>query len=124
MKPKTIRIIYWITTGLLALFILPGIFFLTQPFAIEGTRHLGIPYWFHLELGIGKFIGGFLLVLPMIPKRVKEWAYVAFGIDVLSATIGHLSVDGLVPDSFEPLLFFAILVASYVFYHKLPPRAG
>lgn len=123
MKPKTIKIIYWTTTGLLALFILPGIFFLTQPFAIEGTQHLGIPYWFHIELGIGKFVGGFILILPMIPKRVKEWAYVAFGIDMISATIGHVAVDGAIPMSFEPLIFFAILLVSYVFYHKLHPVA-
>jgi hypothetical protein len=44
MKPKTTKIIYWISTGLLALFILPGIFFLNSPMAIEGTQHLGIPH--------------------------------------------------------------------------------
>ena len=119
MKLKTIKLIYWISTGILALFILPGIFFLTQPFAIEGTQHLGIPYWFHIELGIGKFIGGLILILPMLPKRVKEWAYVAFGIDVISATIGHVAVDGPMPMSFEPLIFFAILLVSYIYFHKL-----
>ncbi len=124
MKPKTIKIIYWTTTGLLTLFILPGIFFLTQPFAIEGTKHIGMPYWFHLELGIAKFIGGFILILPMIPKRIKEWAYVAFGIDVLSATIGHLAVDGFIIGSFEPLIFFALLIVSYIFYHKLKQTAA
>ncbi|HLK27478.1 MAG TPA: DoxX family protein [Puia sp.] len=119
MSQKTTKIIYWTTTGLLALFILPGIFFLTSPFAIEGTKHLGIPYWFHMELGIGKFIGGLILILPFFSKRIKEWAYVALGIDALSATIGHLSVDGFVLMSFEPLLIFAILLISYITYHKL-----
>jgi hypothetical protein len=116
---KTTKIVYWISTGLLALFILPGIFFLTKPFAIEGTKHLGIPYWFHIELGIGKFIGGLILILPLIPKRVKEWAYVALGIDAISATIGHICVDGVIPMSFEPLLVFAILLVSYITFHKL-----
>lgn len=116
---KTEKIIYWITTGLLALFVLPGIFFLNSPMAIEGTKHLGMPYWFHIELGIGKFIGGLILILPMLPKRIKEWAYVAFGIDSLSATIGLLSVDGLKPMSFAPLIFFVLLVTSYIYFHKL-----
>ncbi len=119
MNQKTTKIIYWATTGLLALFILPGIFFLNKPFAIEGTQHLEMPYWFHLELGIGKFIGGLILILPFFPKRIKEWAYVALGIDVLSATIGHLSVDGFVLMSFEPLLIFVVLLISYITYHKL-----
>src|ERR1700733_7745355 len=102
MTLKTTKIVYWITTGLLALFILPGIFFLNKEFAIEGTKHLGMPYWFHLELGIAKFIGGLILILPMVPMRLKEWAYVGFGIDAISATIGHLAVDGVVAGSFEP----------------------
>ena len=122
MNTKTNKIVYWITTGLLALFILPGIFFLNSQFAIEGTKHLGIPYWFHMELGIAKFIGGFILILPMIPARIKEWAYVAFGIDFLSATIGHVAVDGFLLTSFEPLIFFVILVISYTSYHKIKNR--
>ena len=119
MKTKTTKIVYWVTTGLLALFILPGIFFLTTPFAIEGTKHIGIPYWFHMELGIAKFIGGLILILPMIPMRIKEWAYVAFGIDFISATIGHLAVDGFIISSFEPLIVLALLVISYICYHKI-----
>jgi hypothetical protein len=119
MSPKTTKIVYWISTGLLALFILPGIFFLNSQMAIDGTKHLGLPYWFHMELGIAKFIGGLILILPIFPGRIKEWAYVGFGIDVLSATIAHLSVDGFLIASFEPLVFFAILLVSYSCYHKM-----
>ena len=118
-KLKRDKIIYWISTGLLALFILPGIFFLNSPIAIEGIKHLGMPYWFHVELGIGKFIGGLILILPMVPPRIKEWAYVAFGIDVISATIGHIAVDGFIVSSLEPLVFLLVLVVSYVYYHKI-----
>jgi hypothetical protein len=118
-KLKRDKIIYWISTGILALFILPGIFFLNSSMAIEGTKHLGMPYWFHVELGIGKFIGGLILILPMVPLRIKEWAYVAFGIDIISATIGHLAVDGFTLGSLEPLIFLLVLVVSYVYYHKI-----
>lgn len=124
MKSKSTKIIYWISTGLLALLVLPGIFFLNTPMAIEGIRHLGMPLWFHEELGIGKFIGGLILILPMIPARIKEWAYVGFGIDIISATIGHLSVDGPVPMSFEPLIGFAILLVSYIYFHKMTDRSA
>ncbi|MDQ2719961.1 MAG: DoxX family protein [Bacteroidota bacterium] len=119
MKPKTIKIIYWISTGLIALFVLPGIFFLNSTMALEGTRHLGMPHWFHMELGIGKFIGALILIIPMIPSRIKEWAYVAFGIDSISASIGLFAVDGALPSSFEPIIFFVILVTSYICFHKI-----
>jgi hypothetical protein len=116
---KFITIVYWISTGLLALFILPGIFFINSPMAQEGTKHLGLPNWFRLELGIGSFIGGLIILLPFVGKRFKEWAYVALGIVYLSAFIAHLEIDGLIPMSFTPLVTFAFLLISYLTYHKL-----
>jgi hypothetical protein len=58
-------------------------------------------------------------VLPFIPQRLKEWAYVALGVDMLSAVIGLLSVDGFAPKSLSPLLAFGILLGSYICYHKM-----
>ncbi len=115
---KTYRIIYWISTGLLALFLLSGAFFMNSQMAIEGTRHLGLPEWFRWELNIGHLIAGILLITP-VGKRIKEWNYVALGIDYISALIAHLAIDGPVPVSFSPLVTMALLVVSYVYYHKL-----
>lgn len=119
MTLKTTKIIYWISTGLLALFILPGVFFFNSPMAIEGTRHLGLPEWFRYEVSIGQPIGLIILILPFIGMRLKEWAYVAIGIVYISALIAHLSVDGFIASSFAPLITFAILLVSYISYHKL-----
>jgi hypothetical protein len=116
---KKYKITYWITTGLLALFILPGIFFLNKPFAIEGTAKLGLPLWLHYEVGIAQFIGGLILILPWLGKRLKEWAYVGMGIVYLTATIAHLSVEGILPMSFSPLINFALLLVSYICFHKI-----
>lgn len=116
---KTTKIIFWSLTGFIALFTTSGLFFIHTPQAIEGSKHLGLPLWFHAEITIGKFIGGLILVLPFISQRVKEWAYVALGIDMLSAVIGLISVDGLAPKSFSPLLAFGILLGSYICYHKM-----
>jgi hypothetical protein len=116
---KFIKIVYWISTGLLALFILPGIFFINSPMAQEGTKHLGLPNWFRIELGIGSFIGGLIILLPFVGKRFKEWAYVALGIVYISAFIAHLEIDGLIPMSFTPLVTFTFLLISYLSYHKL-----
>lgn len=121
---KTTKIIYWVTTGLLALFILPGIFYVGSEMALQGTSHLGLPLWFHWELSIGKFIGGVILILPFFPARIKEWAYVAFGIDFISATIALISVDGVSGMSLFPLVTLALLIASYITYHKLWVNKG
>ncbi|MBB5634520.1 hypothetical protein HDF26_002812 [Pedobacter cryoconitis] len=124
MNLKSIKIIYWITTVLLALFILPGIFFMNSPMALEGTQHLGLPHWFHEEVSIGSFIGGLILILPKLPPRLKEWAYVALGIVYISAFIAHLSVDGVIPMSFMPVVVFIVLLISYLCYHKLLKHAN
>jgi TM2 domain-containing membrane protein YozV len=119
MQPtKKNKIIYWITTGLLALFIIPGIFFLNSEMALEGTKHMGMPMWFHWELGIAKFIGGVLLILPFTPLRLKEWTYVAFGIDFISAIIGNAAVDGVTPMLLSPVIMTIVLIISYVTWHK------
>lgn len=115
---KKNKIIYWISTGLIALFELSGAFFMNSEMAIAGTRHLGLPDWFRWEVSIGHLIGGILLVIP-VNKRIKEWTYVAFGIDFISAFIAYASTDGFVPNTFSPLVTLAILIVSYVYYHKI-----
>ena len=115
---KKNKIIYWISTGLVALFELSGAFFINSEMAKEGMRHLGLPEWFRWELSIGHIIGGILLVVP-VNKRIKEWVYVAFGIDFISATIAYLSIDGFGMNALSPVIMFGILVVSYIYYHKI-----
>ena len=115
---KGVKLTYWIATGLLALFILSGSFFMNSAIAIEGMRHLGLPEWFRWELNIGHVVGGLFLILP-VGSRLKEWTYVALGIDYVSALIAHLSIDGFVISSFQSLVTMALLVVSYICYHKL-----
>ncbi|MEO8821118.1 MAG: DoxX family protein, partial [Ginsengibacter sp.] len=94
-KQKRNKIIYWISTGLIALFELSGAFFMNSQMAIDGMHHLQLPDWFRWEVSIGHIIGGILLIVP-VNKRIKEWVYVAFGIDFISAFIAYLSIDGWV----------------------------
>lgn len=116
---KRTKITYWISTLLLGLFIIPGIFFAGSKMALEGTAHLGLPLWFHWELSIAKFIGGIILVLPFFPKLLKEWVYVAFGIDFISAFIAIVAVDGASGMWYSPVICFVVLIISYLSYHKL-----
>lgn len=115
---KKYKIIYWISTGLIALFELSGAFFINSQVAIDGMHHLQLPDWFRWELSIGHLIGGILLIVP-INMRIKEWVYVAFGIDFISALIAYLSIDGITGNAFSPLIMLGILIVSYIHYHKL-----
>jgi hypothetical protein len=117
---KTNKIIYWVSTGFIFLFdtVMPA---LTShlPLAVESIKHLGYPDYFRIQLTIFKVIGGLLLVTPKVPARFKEWAYVGFAINFLSASIAHLMVDGFGFFMIMPLIILGILMLSYVSYHKL-----
>ncbi len=117
---KSAKIIYWIATGIVFLLdsVMPAFTFNTE-LAKQGISHLGYPDYFRIELSIGKIIGGLLLFIPMIPARFKEWAYVGFGLDFISAFIGHVVVDGFNGQAVFPLVMLIILVVSYIYFHKL-----
>ncbi|MFM6976130.1 MAG: DoxX family protein [Sphingobacteriaceae bacterium] len=116
---KKEKIIYWTTTLLVCLLgAAPAITYFTMPQAVEGFKHVGFPDYFRIELGVGKLVGMLILLIPAVSARVKEWAYVGFGITYISAFIAHLAVDGIA-NTWGPVLAFTLLLASYIYFHKL-----
>ena len=113
-------IIYWISTGFIALLegVMPA-FTSQSEMAKEGIRHLGYPEYFGNVLVVFKILGVLALVLPQIPKRVKEWAYAGFAFDFLFAAISHGIVDGLFGQTYFPIIVLGVLIISYMYYHKL-----
>ena len=59
-------------------------------------------------------MGVLVLVIPELPKKIKEWAYEGFTIDFIFATISHGAVDGVDGQTFFPLVVEGILAVSYV----------
>ncbi|MXV14558.1 DoxX family protein [Hufsiella ginkgonis] len=115
---KTIKITYWATTGIVALMMLFSAYaYLTNPDMAAAFQHLGFPQYFRVELAIGKLIGAVLLLAP-VPPRVKEWVYAAFGINFISAVIAHTASGDPGSAKVMPLVLLALLVTSYVMYHK------
>lgn len=117
---KTTKILFWTATILIALFegVMPALTSQTE-MAKEGISHLGYPEYFGNALVIFKILGVIALVVPKIPKRLKEWAYAGFVFDFLFASISHFVVDGVTFQSFFPLIILGILMVSYTSYHKL-----
>lgn len=117
---KYLKISYWITTTLFFLFdSVMTAFTFNTPLAKEGISHLGYPDYFRIELSVFKIIGGVLLILPMVKPKYKEWAYVGFGISIVSAITAHWVVDGLGMEVGYALIILIILLISYYSYHKL-----
>ena len=111
MRGKTIT--YWISTIFVVciMAVSGGLAILHASPFMRALAHLGYPPYFSNLLGVGKLVGIFVLLLPGLP-RMKEWAYVAFAITLLSACCSHFSSgDGLL--ALDPLVTFGALVASY-----------
>ena len=117
---KTNKIIFWTATIIIFLFegVMPAFTSQTE-LAKEGIRHLGYPEYFGNALVIFKILGALILVIPQLPNRIKEWAYAGFTFDFLFASISHLAVDGFDFQTILPLILLAILMVSYIYFHKL-----
>ncbi len=87
--------------------------------AKEGIKHLGYPSYFGNALVVFKVFGVLALIIPQVPKRLKEWAYAGFVFDFLFAAISHGAVDGISGQTLFPLVVLIILMVSYFYYHKL-----
>lgn len=121
---KTIKkqtTIFWITTGVIFLF--EGVltaFTANTEMAKASFISLGYPEYFGTMLNVFKVLGALALIIPKVPNRIKEWAYVGFGIDFIAAVISKLVVDkGFTIDLLFPIIAFAILAMSYISFHKI-----
>jgi hypothetical protein len=87
--------------------------------AKEGIRHLGYPDYFGVMLTVFKVLGALALIIPMVPKRVKEWAYAGFAIDFIAAFVSTVAVDGFSGGALLPVFAFVVLIVSYVGYSRM-----
>ena len=117
---KKEKIIFWTATTIIALFegVMPALTSQTE-LGKEGIRHLGYPAYFGNALVVFKVLGVLAIMIPQVPKRVKEWAYAGFAFDFIFATISHGAVDGINLQTFLPLVVFGSLALSYIYYHKI-----
>ena len=88
---------FWISTVIFAIqMAFTAYAQLRVPQVAEAFTHLGFPSYFRIELSWIKLAGVIVLLLPMVPSRLKEWAYAGFAITLVSALIAHLAVgDGI-----------------------------
>jgi hypothetical protein len=107
---KKYQITFWVTVIIIFLFegVLSGLTSQTE-FARQGIT----------LLAVFKVLGSLALVIPMVPRRVKEWAYAGFGIDFISAFVSLWVVDGLNFMLLLPLTFIIILIISYISFNKI-----
>jgi DoxX-like family len=116
---KRDKIVYWISTGIVALMgFTAGVMYFNSPVIAKEFGNLGFPDYFRIELGTAKLIGAIILFFPIFPYQIKEWAYAGFTIVFISASIAHISVEGL-PAVINPVISLSLLVISYLYFNKI-----
>jgi hypothetical protein len=120
MSTKNAKIIFWISTVIIALLegVMPALTSQSE-MAKEGISHLGYPEYFGNALVICKISGVIALIIPQIPKCVKEWAYAGFTFNFIFAGLSHGMVDGVDAHLFFPIIALGILATSYFSFHKM-----
>lgn len=90
---KRNKIIYWVTTSLLALGMLQsGIFAVLRTKEwVDLVTGLGYPVYFLTILGIWKILGVIAILIPRF-KLLKEWAYAGFFFAMTGALVSHLAI--------------------------------
>ena len=118
--PKSTIMLFWIFTALFCLEMCFTAYYELLPQGAQAFTRLGFTNsYFRLELSLAKLVGAVMLLVPMVPARLKEWAYAGFAINLVSAIIAHLSISDR-PLAFVPsTLTSVLLAASYFFSRRL-----
>jgi DoxX-like protein len=105
---------FWATTILgPTSFVIGGVMGLMGgPEVVASTSHLGYPLYFVTILGTWKLLGAIAITAPGLP-RVKEWAYAGFVFDLTAAAVSHAAVGDGAVDIIGPLVFLALVLASW-----------
>lgn len=116
---KRSKIIYWISTGLLALAMLnSGTIRLLKIKAalydVTAMTHLGYPIYFLTILATWKLLGVIALLIPKFPL-LKEWAYAGFFFTLSGAAISHIAVGDTASEWTISLFLLSMTVVSWYF---------
>jgi uncharacterized membrane protein YphA (DoxX/SURF4 family) len=110
---KNKQIVFWTITILIsAFFILSGYMEITKnPATYPKTLRMGYPPYFITLLGVAKLIGSAVFLVPMF-RRLREWVFAAFTIDVIFAFASGYSIQSY-GDCLKAVVVFIILMFAY-----------
>lgn len=110
---KNKKIIFWTNTILIsAFFILSGYMEVTKnPATYPKTIRMGYPPYFITLLGVAKLIGSAVFLVPM-SRRLREWVFAAFTIDVIFAFASGYTIQSY-GDCMKAVVVFIVLMFTY-----------
>lgn len=124
MSEKTTKIVFWVSTGILALmFASSGImYFAMHEMVIDEFTTLGFPLFIIYPLAIAKVLAAVAITTRKL-KVLQYLAYAGIFFDILLAFGAHafVEIDGVVGDGEQwgTLMPLALCIISFTFARKL-----
>lgn len=120
MKPKTVKIIYWILTVLFALAMLGDAYggITRQQAGVDVLKHLGYPLYNLPMFGIAKLLGA-IAILQNKYRTVKEWAFAGFTFNFIAAFLSRAIVGDSIGLLVPPLVMLTVMFVTYYFWKKI-----
>lgn len=115
------KIIYWISTGLLAIVMLgSGLTNIGMTdLSVQGLHtELGYPLYIIPFLGLAKVLGTIAILVPRFP-RLREWAYAGLFFDLLGALYSVVATGGGPAKWAINVIALVIFAVSYATYQKV-----
>lgn len=120
------KLIFKITTGLLALMYLGGgsRYFIEYSFMSDYFELLNFPRWLHPLLGITKFMAVISLVTILFdikanPKWLKEWTYAGIFFNGTLAYISHQMIEEPFDLSIPAIMVIVLVIISRITWSRL-----
>ncbi|HEV3223361.1 MAG TPA: DoxX family protein [Puia sp.] len=111
---KRNKIIYWTSTILVVLGLLPG--GIGQVFhaqwSLDLIRPLGYPEYILTIIGAWKVLGSIVLLIPKWPL-IKEWAYAGFFFTMSGAVYSHIASGESMNKIVSPLILLILILISW-----------
>lgn len=110
------NILYWIAKLFITSFMLFSAWYLYVHKV--AFNKLGFPDYFRIEIVLAKIVGAFLLLIPAVSLRVKEWIYAGFGMTMVSALIAHVYCYDPISDTLFVAVDFLLFALSVRYVSK------
>ena len=115
------KIAYWIVTSLMAALMIfsavPDVLMVEG--AVQIFTHLGYPKYLIPFIGVAKILGALAVIIPGLPRSLKEWAYAGLAIDLVGALYSHFSVGDPAVFFIVPAVALVLVFVSYFLYHRV-----
>lgn len=119
MKPKTIKITYWVLLVIFCLLLtadgIGGVSMAKE--GVEALHRLGYPPYIMPLLGALKMLG-VIALLQTKYQGIKEWVFAGITFNFIGAAVSHQASEHPFSEVMQPLVALIVMLIVYLFWKR------